>query len=63
MTFRKSSASPPEKIRSPLFTHSPPKNSKSPSSPIFGNIENLSGPLAKSGGEDNVSDGYIFSIV
>ena len=34
ITFRKSSG-PPEKIHSPLFTHLPPKNSKSASPPFL----------------------------
>ena len=37
ITFRKSSGSP-EKI------HSPPKNAKSASPPLFANIENFAGP-------------------
>ena len=42
ITFRKSS-SPPEKIHSPLFTHSSPKNTKSASPLLFAKIENFSG--------------------
>ena len=42
VTFRKSSAHP-EKI------HSPPKNSKSASPPLFPKMENFSGPPAERG--------------
>ena len=48
ITFRKSSALP-EKIHSPLFTHSLPKNSKSASLPFFANTENFSGVPAEGG--------------
>ena len=44
ITIRKSSAIPPEKIHSPFITHSPPKNSKSLSPPLFVNIEDFSAP-------------------
>ena len=44
ITIRKSSALPPEKIHSPFITHSPPKNSKSLSPPLFVNIEDFSAP-------------------
>ena len=51
ITFRKSSAPPPKKIHSPLFSHSPPKNSKNASlPPFFANIENLSGPPCRKEG-------------
>ena len=41
---------PPGKIHPPLLNHSPTKNSKSASLPLFANIENFSGPPAERGG-------------
>ena len=42
--------STPEKIHSPLFTHSPPIYSKSASLPFFAKIENFSGAPQQIGG-------------
>ena len=52
LTFRKSFG-PPEKIHSPLFTHSPPKNKKMCKSSLFHSTENSSGlpPPPTEGGE------------
>ena len=47
ITFAKSSAPPPKKIHSSLFTHSPPKNSKIASLPLFAYIENFLGSPAE----------------
>ena len=49
--------SPPEKIHSSLYTHTPHKNSKSASPSLFGNIENFSGPpcsKGRGGGEETM---------
>ena len=55
ITLRKSPFRPlPEKVHSPLFTHSPLKHSKSASPPpLFANFENFSGDPAERG-EDPV---------
>ena len=56
ITFRKSSATPsPPSPWKKSTTLPPPKNSKSASPPLFGNIQNFSGLLSRKGGEGTMN--------